>query len=85
MARSRTVRDKGEPGMEQPGAALERMYIEEYLRDRGYTWRSLSGLPAEEARRLMIEASQYASCKLAEVEKRARFVKDIHGRTPPLG
>ena len=84
MSESRATQAKGEFVMEEPEAALERMYIEEYLRGRGHTLQSLQSLPAAEARQLLIEASSYASAKLAEVETRARLVQDIHGTTLPL-
>lgn len=65
----------------QPGSLkmdLEKMYIEEYLQSRGYRWADLCNLPAEETKRLMCEASTYASNKLAEVESRAHFTDVIH-------
>ena len=65
--------------MDLPTAKLERMYIEEYLRSKGLTLAELKKLPAAEARKLMIEASTWASTKLAEVETRADFVRDLHG------
>jgi hypothetical protein len=37
-------------------------------------------LPADEAKRVLTEASVYAAAKLAEVEARAHFVHDIHGQ-----
>jgi len=70
--------------MEDPEAALERTYIEEYLRAQGHTLQSLNDLPDEEAKRLMTEASSYASVRLAEVETRAHLVEDIHGSAPSL-
>lgn len=84
MTESRAAQDAGEPIMEEPEAALERMYIEEYLLGRGHTLQSLQTLPEEEARQLMIEASSYASTRLAEVETRAHLVEEIHGSTPSL-
>jgi len=38
----------------------------------------LGELAKDERQRLMSEASQYASLKLAEVESRAKFRHDIH-------
>ena len=40
--------------------------------------RDLIALPEDEAKRVMTEASMYAGMKLAEVEARAHFVRDIH-------
>jgi hypothetical protein len=70
--------DKPESWKQEPRATPERMYIEEYLRGKGQTLQSLQALPEEEARQLLVEASVYASGRLAEVETRARFVHDIH-------
>ncbi len=61
-----------------PNADLERMYIEEYLDSMGYCYHAMSFLPEVLRRQLMTEASRYASCQLAQIEQRARFVRDIH-------
>ena len=60
-----------------PQAPLERMYIEEYLKSRGIDLSRLNTLPPEQAKQLMREACIYASNRLAEVESRANFRKDI--------
>lgn len=72
--------------MEAPESSLERMYIEAYLQRKGYTLHShelilhsIGALPTGEAKRLMTEASAYASIKLTEVETRAHFIEEIHG------
>jgi len=57
---------------------LARLYIEEYLRSRSFTTKTLRDLPGEQGRRLMVEASTYAALKLAEVETRAHMMGDIH-------
>jgi hypothetical protein len=64
---------------ESPEAGLERSYIIEYLAGKGYTLRDLLKMPAHLARKLRIEASVYASSKLAELETRSRLVSDLHG------
>jgi hypothetical protein len=61
-----------------PKADLEMMYIDEYLQGKGYSRKQLTTLPEEESTRLMIEASQYASLKLEELESRARLLTKIH-------
>ena len=61
-----------------PKADLEMMYIDEYLQGKGYLRKELATLPGEETTRLMIEASQYASFKLEELESRARLLTRIH-------
>ena len=67
----------GGPG-EGPQSALERMIIEAYLAGKNVKLEDLKSLPPEEAQRLMKEASSYASMKLAEVESKAQFRREIH-------
>jgi hypothetical protein len=57
---------------------LEKMLIETYLIGKGYTLEELKGMPEEEAKRFMREASTYASGKLAEVEVKARLMQELH-------
>ncbi|HJW90715.1 MAG TPA: hypothetical protein VJ436_08750 [Anaerolineales bacterium] len=64
-----------------PQAQLEKMYIEEYLHNKGYDLQSVRELPEDEAKQLMREACMYASARLAEVESRAQFRRDIQGPT----
>ncbi len=59
-------------------ALLERCLIEEYLKSKGHTRESLKSLPKNEADQLLREASTFASGKLAEIEIRAHFTKDLH-------
>lgn len=59
-------------------ALLEKMLIEAYLKGKGHTLDELKNLPDAEAKRLMAEASVYASGKLAELEERAQFVQELH-------
>ena len=59
-------------------ATLEKKYIEEYLQSKGYGQKDLQNLPRGEAKRLMTEASTYASLKLADIEARSHFKDKIH-------
>ena len=59
-------------------ALLENSLIEEYLKQKGYSYEDLKKLPAELVEKLMKEASQYASLKMEEVQARAHFVKELH-------
>lgn len=61
-----------------PQSMLEKRYIDQYLKARGYRLSDLNTLPPETARRLRTEASAYASLKLAELESKARFKHSIH-------
>lgn len=58
-------------------ALLEKGLIDEYLKNKGYSREGLKKLPEDEARRLMTEASIYASGKLAEIETKARYKQDL--------
>lgn len=64
-----------------PNALLEKTFIKEYLQSQGYTLKDLLVLSEEQVKKLMTEASLYASCKLMEMEARAHFVDEIHGTT----
>ncbi|HEX6033477.1 MAG TPA: hypothetical protein VFY83_03545 [Anaerolineales bacterium] len=70
--------DESPAPVEGPKADLELMYIGEYLRGKGFSIGELKALPETESERLMTEASQYASLKLAELESRARLRDKIH-------
>ena len=70
--------------VEDPKALLEKALLEEYLREQGYSLKTLKKLPAKLADKLMKEASQYASLKMEEVEARARFVEELHEDSSPL-
>jgi hypothetical protein len=61
-------------------AELERAFINEYLASHGYDRLTVASLSEEAHRALLKEANLYASAKLSEVEARAHYVHDIHGR-----
>lgn len=69
-------RDQAAKGLK---ATLEQEYIEKYLQSRGYRRKDLAELTKGAAKRLMIEASIYASLKLEDIESRARFRTMLHG------
>ena len=71
---------KGEPTRRTKNArsVLELMYIDEYLRERGYARKDLAMLSEGERTRLMVEASRFASFRLEEVEARVRLQEKIH-------
>lgn len=80
MCAALALQEGNNPTLGDPNACLERMFIEEYLRDKGSSWRVVCKLPQALARRLMIEACTYASNRLAEVEMRAQLVRELHGQ-----
>jgi hypothetical protein len=59
-------------------AKLERALIEEYLREHGHTRQDLESLAEDARRQLLQDASMYAGGRLAEIEARAHYVKEIH-------
>lgn len=64
--------------LSDPIALLERAFIEIYLKNKGTSLQGLKKLPRLKARRLRIEASIYASGRLAEIEARAALVTEMH-------
>ena len=66
--------------IEDPEARLENALIDEFLRSRNLDSRALHALPGDDWKRVMTEATAYASAKLAEVESRAHFVHEIHSK-----
>lgn len=64
--------------IEDPNAVVENALIKEYLQEHGYSHESLKKFPPKLVKRIMQEASQYASLKMEEVEARAHFVKELH-------
>jgi len=65
--------------LEDPMKLLEAALIEEYLQARGHDHQSVHTLPDDQAKRLLSDASVYASAKLSEVESRAHYVHELHG------
>jgi len=64
-------------GYESHQSKLERVYIKEYLLQKGFSWEDVQNLPKDEAKRLMDAAIRYASLKLAEHEARAKLRQKI--------
>ena len=66
--------------LDDPEGQLENALIDEFLRSRGLDAQGLRTLSGDEMKRVMTEASAYASARLAEVESRAHFVHEIHSK-----
>jgi hypothetical protein len=62
---------------EGPQSALEKQLVEDYLKSKGYNRQDLHKLPEEQAKELMMEACNYASLKLAELESKSKFRDEI--------
>lgn len=70
---------------DEPKAHLEHKLIVSFLREKGHTLESIKKLPEAEARQIMVEASRYASARLAELEARSRFVDKLHDAGQSVG
>ena len=57
--------------------ALECAFIDEFLSARGHTFQLIEKLAKARREALLREAAAYATLKLAEIEARAHFVKDL--------
>ena len=66
--------------LHEPLAELERQLISAYLAGAGYDVDQLRARTDDEARRLLAEASGYASAKLSEVEARSHYLHNLHGQ-----
>ena len=75
------VNEKNTRLAKNPKADLEMTYIKKYLQEKGYSLTELATLTNEEVTKLRIEASQYASFKLEELESRARLLTRIQDAT----
>jgi hypothetical protein len=65
--------------MEEPLAELERELITAYVAGAGQDLHSLLGRNDQDARRLLAEASLYASSRLTEVESRLHYLRSLRG------
>lgn len=63
-----------------PLADLERELIRAYLAGAGHDFQSLVARTDDDARRLLAEASKYASTKLSEIEARLHYLRSLHGQ-----
>jgi hypothetical protein len=62
-----------------PLSELEHHLIESYVAGAGYDLGELLARTDEQARRLLADASRYASAKLSEIEARSRYLHKLHG------
>ena len=66
--------------LDDPEGQLENALIDEFLRSRGLDAQALRTLSGDDAKRVMTEATAYASAKLAEIESRAHFIHEIRSK-----
>ena len=60
-------------------AELERHLMSAYVAGAGQDLEALLARGDDDARRLLVEASRYASAKLSEVEARSHYLHALHG------
>ena len=65
--------------IEEPLAELERQLISAYLAGAGENFQSLMARNDDAARKLLTEASLYASDRLCEIESRSHYLRKLHG------
>ena len=65
---------------EEPLARLEQELMSAYAAEAGYELLELLGRSDEVARRVLVEAARYAALRLAEVEARDRYLRELHSR-----
>jgi hypothetical protein len=68
------------PRLEEPLAELERHLITAFLAGAGEDLHTLLTRHDDQARKLLTEASRYATDKLAEVEARSHYLRELHGK-----
>jgi len=67
------------PPIHEPLAELERELITAYVAGAGQDLDTLVNRTDEPARRLLAEASRYASARLSEVESRLHYLRSLRG------
>jgi hypothetical protein len=67
--------------LEEPLAELERRLMSEYVAAVGQDLHALLNRNDEEAKKLLTEASLYATGKLTEVESRSHYLRKLHGES----
>jgi hypothetical protein len=73
-----TNKDRNQKIQDDIHPLLEKLLIETYLMGKGYTIKKMKSMPQAEAKKLMKEASTYASGKLTEVEVKAHLMQVLH-------
>ena len=74
-----TKDQEGTPPLHDLLAELERHLISAYVAGAGHDLEQLLARTDDDARRVLAEASGYASAKLSEVEARSQYLHHLHG------
>ena len=72
------MRNDNPSPIDDPHAALELRFIDEFLGSVGHTRRSAMQLGTAEVSTLLKAASEYASLRLADIESKAHYADEIH-------
>lgn len=67
------------PPLHDPLAELESYLITAYLAGAGESLEALKTRTDDDAKRMLVEASRYASAKLSEVEARWHYLHELKG------
>lgn len=67
--------------LHEPLAELERELISAYVAGAGHDLAELLTRTDVDAKRLLSDASRYASAKLSEIEARSHYLHRLHGDT----
>jgi len=65
--------------LEAPLGELERQLIKIYLAAAGEDFHTLMARDDDAAKKLLVEASLYASERLSEIEARSHYLRTLHG------
>lgn len=65
--------------LHDPLAEIERQLISAYVAGAGHELSKLLARTDDDARRLLAEASRYASARLSEIEARSHYLHKLHG------
>lgn len=74
-----TVNGTTKTSLEEPLAVLERQLMSAYVAGAGEDLEALLARDDEAARKLLAEASRYASGRLTEVEARSHYLHKLRG------
>lgn len=74
-----STRDIADSKLEEPLAELERELISAYVAGAGHTLDAVRARGDEEARRLLVDASLYATARMSEVEARLHYLQSLRG------
>ncbi len=71
-------RDPQQPAVDDAAEELTRYFVAEYLCNSGLTWASVNVLPEADNKRVLSEASVYASSRLGEIRNKRAFLQMLH-------